>query len=434
VADAPIQGQRHGARVATQARSTGLRLVHALWILTVFEVDVFLSAKTGGPFYLLPTLLAPILIILTAANARKGVLYWPMVLFLGMHLLASVIAPNAGLARPHTKFMVYMTLLFASSVCFVNVVPKMSTILKLYMLGFLWFGVQGIPRGLVPWHYLLANEDSFGPLMVLAMPIGFFFASAATSARWRWLGHGLFAVSIVGLISSFARGASLAGAAVLLYIFVLSPNKGRTLLYLGVAAAVLIPLVAMLIPLDAYFKEVASSAGGDEGRMQIWSMAWRVFKSSPIWGVGAGNYGVGASRVATPEELDAMWHGYYFLAVHNTAIEILSEEGLIGITLWVTMIVHFFSWTRRLRTQAAREVWVEQGGDFDLRLLSRGLDGSMIGYLLSGIFYNQLYIHWFWTLLLVAYLLKRLSTPMGAVVERRRAGWRVAPQPLPRHA
>lgn len=387
-----------------------LFLVYGLWVLMVFDVDQFLSAKTGAPFYLAPTLLAPILTLLIISHGQRRVLYWPMVFFVAMHLVASFLAQNAGLSRGPLKFLLYMTLLFASTASFVNSPPKMTVILKLYLVSFAWFGLQGIPRGLVPWHFNLANEDSFGPLMVIAMPFAFFFGLAASSRRWRMIGHGIFALSILGLAASFARGASIAGAVVLMYIFALSPNKGRTLGYLAVAAIVLVPLAAALLPLKAYFAEVASSAQGDSGRMHIWSMAWRVFETSPLYGVGAGNFGVAAIGVATPAEIQSMWRGYYYLAVHNSAIQILAEEGLIGIALWLTMIVSFFRWNARLRTAAARAAWANQGGsELDLRLIARGLDGSMLGFLISGVFYNQMYIHWFWSMLTISFVLVRIT-------------------------
>jgi len=404
--------------------------VYVLWVLMVFDVDQFLSAKTGAPFYLAPTLLAPILALLIISHGQRRVVYWPMLVFVAMHLGASVLAQNSGLSRGPFKFMLYMTLLFASTASFVNSPAKMTVILKLYLLSFAWFGLQGIPRGLVPWHFNLANEDSFGPLMVVAMPFAFFFGLAASSKRWRLIGHGIFALSILGLAASFARGASIAGAIVLMYIFALSPNKGRTFTYLALAAILMVPVAAALLPLKAYFAEVASSTQGDSGRMHIWNMAWRVFQTSPLFGVGAGNFGVAAIGVATPTELQTMWRGYYYLAVHNSAIQILAEEGLLGIALWATMILGFFRWNARLRTDAARAAWASQGTpDLDLRLIARGLDGSMLGFLLSGVFYNQMYIHWFWSLLTISFVLVRIAVPAVPRSSRRPA--RAHPAALP---
>jgi O-antigen ligase len=406
-----------------------LRLLHVFWVLMVFELDQFLAVKTGLPFYVLPTLLAPVLFFHTLSYGRRRALYWPIMLFLAMHLGAALLAPNAGLARPPFKFIAYMTLLLASTASFVDSPRRMTYLLKLYLLSFAWYAVQGVIHGKVPWHHLLSNEDSFGPLMVIAMPFAFFFAQATSSKRWRWVALGVFALSILGLITSFARGAGLAGAVALCYIFLFSSNKIRTIAYLIGAAVVAVPIAGALLPLDAYVKEIKSSAGGDEGRMIIWNMAWRVFKTNPVIGVGAGNNGVVAQRIATPEEAEAMWSGYYFLAVHNTPIEILSEEGLVGLVIWGTMIVGFFRWNARLRRKDARENWAGCGGaELDLREVSRGLDGSMLGYLTSSLFYNQLYIHWFWSLLTISYALHLLVRPAAVPVVRGR--WRRQNSPV----
>jgi O-antigen ligase len=411
VAQGPARAQPGRSR--SRSTSAGLFLVKVMWVLMVFEVDQFLTAKTGAPFNRIPTLVAPVLAFVTLFHGKKKMIYWPILLFLALHLGASLFAENAGLSRTPFKFIFYMALLLASSASFVDSPPKMSFILKLYVLSFAWFGVQGLPRGLVAWHSLLANEDSFGPLMVVAMPFAYFFGLATSSKRWRWVAHAIFAVSVLGLVASFARGAAIAGAAVLLYIVLLSPNKVRNITYLILAAIILLPVVNLIVPLGAYLKEIGTSAGGDVTRTQLWSLAWRVFQSSPVYGVGASNYGVAAMRIASPMEQSQMWGSLYYRAVHNTSLQILAEEGLIGIALWVTMIVSFFRWNFRLRKASARASWVSQGGtDLDLRLIARGLDGSMLGFLLSGIFYNQLYIHWFWSLVTISYVLVRITNPV----------------------
>lgn len=424
-APAPALAPASGRQVVRpQPRNWDLWLVQVLWVLLVLEIDQYIAFKTGIPTNRLPTLIAPILICLTLMAGRPRIIHWPMVAFLAMHLVASFTAENAGLSRTPFKFMVYITLLLASSATFIDTPQKFNFVWKTHLVGFFWFAIQGIPTaGKVMWHSVLANEDSFGPLMVIAMPIAYFYSVMGVPSRWRTFARVVFGLSLLGIVVSFARGAAVAAAVVLAHLFVFAKNKTRTFTFLILAALVLIPITAYFVPLDAYIKEIGSSAGGDPVRANLWDMAWRVFKTSPLYGVGAGNFGVVAERIATPEDHAIIWGSIYYRAVHNTGFQILSEEGVLGLVLWAMMIVSFFRWNIMIRSREAVAAWQAAGGKIDIVALSRGLDGSMLGFLLTSIFYNQLYVHWFWSLLIISFVLRRMVV----------IGPAVSPVRVPRH-
>ena len=393
-----------------------LFLVQAFWVLMIFEVDWFLYEMTGAPLYRLPMLVVPVLALLVIFNRNdKRLVYWPLILFVLLHLGASVFAENAGYARGAFKFMLYMTILLASSVTFLDTPSKMISVLKLYLLSFAWFGVQGIPGGRVVWHPLIANEDSYGPLMVISISFSYYFALATSSRRWRWIARGIFFLSVLGLMVSFARGAALAGTSVLLYLVMRSPHKFRTIAGLTIAAALLLSVAAMIFPLDSYIAEIQSSSEGDLVRETLWRLAWNVFQQSPVYGVGAANFGIIAAKITDFDSIRGVWSDpaqLYNMGVHNAYFQILVEEGIIGIMLWIVMIFGFFRRTMHIEAAGKIVPWRGPGGDtLDMRMISRGLEGAMIGYLASGFFYNQLYIHWFWSLVTIAYVLGGLASP-----------------------
>lgn len=413
-----VSGLRLGAAPAlpkARSRSWALLLVQVLWVLLVFEVDQFVAAKTGVPTNRLPTLIAPFLIWMTLSAGRVRTLYWPLLMFLAMHFVASLLAENSGLARTPFKFMVYITLLMASTAAFMNTPQKLNFVWKTHLLGFAWFAVQGIPTaGRVTWHSVLNNEDSFGPLMVMTIPVAYFYSIMTPSPRWRLVARVVFALGLLGVVVSFARGAAVAAAVVLAHMLFYSPNKTRTFTFLTLATLVTIPLVAYFVPIDQYLVEVGSSAEGDPVRAHLWNLAVRVWHTSPLYGVGASNFGVVAERIATPADHAMIWGSIYYRAVHNTAFQILAEEGVLGILLWAIMVVNFFWWTRQIRSKAAVAVWQGYRSDINLVAWSRGLDGAMVGFLLTSIFYNQLYVHWFWSLLIMAFALHRITVIMPA--------------------
>jgi O-antigen ligase len=420
--DAQVEGD-----AGTSSMTFPLLLVYAFWVLTIFEFERYVSVRFGGPFYRIPTLLAPVLGVIALMSGNKRMIHWPLILFVLLHLGASVLAENAGYARDSLRFMLFMVLLLVSSVAILDAPARMIAIFKLYLLSFVWFAVQGIPSGLVWWHPLLANEDSYGPLMVIAMAFSYFFGLAVSSRRWKWFARATFLLSVLGVVASFARGAALTAGAVLLYILFRSPNRMRTIRGVLLAGMVLLPVAALVVPLDKYIETIQSvwsgrahSGEGDEPRLTIWQLGWNVFRESPIVGVGASNFGVIASKI-TPfdasRNMGADPAQLYSLALHNAYLQILAEEGIVGIALWLTMIVAFFRRMRRLRAEDAGRRWIAQGGgDVDLRAISLGLEGAMVGYLGSAFFYNQLYIHWFWSLLVMSWVLVGLtdSTPKSA--------------------
>jgi len=332
-----------------------------------------------------------------------------------LHFGASVFAENAGFSRGALKIMIYMTILFTASVAFLDSPSKISGILKIYLIAFAWMGIQGIPSGKIWWHPLLANEDSYGPMMVISIAFSYFFGLATSSRTWRWIAWGILLLSVLGLMCSFARGAALAGIAVIGYIIMCSPHKLRMLGGLLIAGIIVVAVAATMFPLDAYIEEIKSSAEGDSLRMTLWGLAWQVFLHSPIYGVGAVNFGVVAGQIASDDMLRGVVNGpenLYFWAVHNVTMQILAEEGIIGITVWIVMIVGFFLRMRRLRRSEAVALWKSRGGvELDLRMLVLGLEGAMIGYLASSLFYNQIYIHWFWSLITIGYVLAGLVSP-----------------------
>ena len=413
------------ARVIERVNPFSGFLLYGFWVLTIFEVDWFLKVATGVPFYRIPTLLIPVLGLMIVFNRTdKKLIYWPLILFVLLHFGASVLAENAGGSRDALKFMLYMVALFAGSVSFLDSPAPMIRVLKLYLLSFAWFGLQGVlSGGRVLWHPLMANEDTYGPLMVISIVFSYFFALATSSRRWRMAAWGVFFLSVLGVIVSFARGAALAAGAVLLYVLLRSPRKFQALAGLAFAAALMLPVAATILPLESYIAELQSISGGDEGRMIVWRLAWNVFQESPLWGVGAKNFGVVASMITPvdpnrgafedPAQLFGLW-------VHNAPMQILAEEGIIGISLWIGMIVGFCRRTARLRMQDSIARWKDSGGEsLDLGMISRGLEGAMIGYLASSVFYNQVYIHWFWSLITIAYVLAGLTSPAQVIRPRK---------------
>ena len=93
----------------------------------------------------------------------------------------------------------------------------------------------------------------------------------------------------------------------------------------------------------------------------------------------------------------------------------------------------FWKRNRALRKPERVEAWARQAGQsLDLRQVSLALEAGMLGFVLTGYFYNVIFdVPWFYTLLTINTLLFHLTRP-GAPGDRRwpgsrhGAGWRTA--------
>lgn len=405
----PIDGER---------MTLPLFLVYTAWVLVVFEPDWYLSKAIGGPIYMAPTILAPFLVLVTLLHGTRKVLYWPFIAFLLLHVASLAYAENRGLPIPYLKFLLHMYLVFMASVAVIDSPSKAAPILKMFLLGFIWYGVQGLPNGRVEWHPLLDNQDSYGPFMGLGLGFSYYFALAAKSRWWRLVGYAACVLSLVGVVASFARGAVLSAALVLFVVWLRSPHKIATLAGAIGAAGVFFVAVDALFPTGEFWGEMATiSTGAQEGtgsvRLELWKMAWTVFQEHPIFGAGAGNFGVVASEIV-PDDPTRLWFRdsatLWGKTLHSIYFRLLSEQGMIGVIVWIAMLVGFVRRASFLRSHPASNEWSRCGGDgLELASLSRGLEVAMVGFLANGFFYNQIYIHWFWTLILMMYVLSEVA-------------------------
>ncbi len=115
---------------------------------------------------------------------------------------------------------------------------------------------------------------------------------------------------------------------------------------------------------SALFRERLTYAPSLEARSKTIEVAWRLWKESPIFGIGYPNYGIIALRRGYLHRIDDKWTP----TPHNTFLGILSQGGLIAFVGYLVMLValaregwrYFRTWTGRGRRQI--RVWGEYPG------------------------------------------------------------------------
>jgi O-antigen ligase len=214
--------------------------------------------------------------------------------------------------------------------------------------------------------------------------------------------------------ASLARLATIGAAALCLFAVFLTASRGG-LIALGVALAAFIVVghrwrgrllalaVVVAIVGVAFFsylaapdlRERVTNVESGSGRVDLWTVGWRMVEENPAAGIGAGNFPV--SSVDYVLEPGAVARGDYVLdtpkVVHNTYLELWAETGLVGLALFLS-VVGFCLWASlSAATEFARR------RDFPMEAIAIALFVALVGFLAGAFFASREYEKEGWLLL-----------------------------------
>lgn len=434
------RGPLAGARPAS-AKLPGSKLLLLFWALTLFEPHQWLMFHGLGPAGKILTAIAAIVLIkLVLRPPNRG---WtpPLLSYIAFIIMGLPLAVDRGSSYGPVKAMIVFYILTLATLAWVKDARQARPIILMMFVGqFLWWGVFGVLHGAVPWHSNLANFDGYGPMMGMGIGMAFYFGLSTTNKRLRNLAFLAALLCVAGVVGSFARGAVLGAIAVFGYVWLRWPQKGKATMALAAAGLVVVITASFLSNSvrggdpnspKGFFADFltvtdelnAEKGGSSNDRRMLWSTATLLFQQSPLIGVGVGNFGPAAS--ALPNSAFEGWNldnpgKLWDRALHSSYYQILCEGGLIGCILYGWMLYDFLRRNRAIRTPQAIQQWrAISGGEFDLRYLAWGLEAGMIGFLVDSVFYNQLYVHWFYTLLITNLLLYQLTRSRPAMASPR---------------
>ncbi|MBC7788363.1 MAG: O-antigen ligase family protein [Anaerolineae bacterium] len=226
------------------------------------------------------------------------------------------------------------------------------------------------------------NSGEFGIQMCIFLPLiaAFIVALGEYWPRWlRWVAWAVAGTAIISIVASSSRGAFVGLGGVLLWAISTSRKKVRAF----AAAVVLAGLVYAITPSEqkTRFQQVGVDATS-VSRTTMWKHGLEMMRDYPILGIGYANW---------TEYHDINYGGHGLLA-HNVFIQAGSELGYTGLLAFLAMIATVFVINRRTRLLANR---LADRGKF-MFYMARGLDGSLVGLIVSGFFISVLYYPFFW--------------------------------------
>jgi len=220
----------------------------------------------------------------------------------------------------------------------------------------------------------------------LSLSACFFIALKEYWPRWKKILFLFFPITaLTGTISSASRGAVVGIVCIFIFMFMKGKHKFKGLIALGVILA----FVYLLMP-DQQMARF-QSAGVDrtsQTRLEYWKRGIELVSSYPILGVGYNNW------LVAQEYIYGLKNQQY---PHNIFIQCVSELGYSGLLVYFLMILYTFVINFRTRKLALQRAGEKK--EVKMRFIysmAHGLDGALVGYLVSGFFVTVLYYPYFW--------------------------------------
>lgn len=320
-----------------------------------------------------------------------------ILLFFTIVLLSSVFAFRPSVSWGAIDIPVNWVILYFLIITIVNTEKRFFVFVLLFLLvnfkmsqhGFFSFARRGFSYtgwGVTGSPGWFRDSGDFGIAMAVFFPLAAAFA-LALKKYWgrykKWFFYFLPITGMVTIVATSSRGAQLGMLAT--GVWFLLKRRG------GLKAMVGIIIVGWVLYaiLPERMLEEYQTAGEDNtsiDRLAHWAFGMDVVEDNPVLGIGYKNwldycnfmnpYGLGTrSTCRLP---------------HNTYIQAASELGVTGFFIYVWMALLMFRINARTRNNA------KQIGNPFVNYLAHGLDGGLVGYLVSTIFFSELFYPDFW--------------------------------------
>lgn len=350
------------------------------------------ESLSGPPYARIAVVLALFAFVVERRKVRLGL---PEVLLALFSVI--VLASSVGAFYPRTSFAL-LNVYFSWVVIYILIANAVDTEERflVFMLCFLLYSFKMSQFGTRSWAAsgfvfrewgatgapgFFRNSGEFGIQMCIFLPLIVAFIQGLGTHWPRWLrftAWGIAATAVTGIVGSSSRGAILGAAAVALWV----STKGRRKIRSFAALLIVAAFVYAIIPDQQ--KARLASMGEDPtsiSRTTYWKRGIDMMNEFPLHGIGYANW--------------FKYHGTQYgtwAYPHNIFVEAGSELGYPGLLLFLGLLISTFFINRNTRVLASR---APDGGRF-MFFMAHGLDGAMVGFVVTGFFVTVLYYPFFW--------------------------------------
>jgi len=259
--------------------------------------------------------------------------------------------------------------------------------------------VQGQEIDYIAMGGFIGDANDFAMTLNAVIPYAFFLFLGERSFKLKSIFGLLLLIYVSAVILSFSRGGILGLTGLIILSVLHSKFKLRSL-----ALLILFIILIFLFAPPRFFSEVKSISPDDPtaiSRRHAWEGGIKMFLDHPFLGAGAGNFPGTYGRGYIPLGASSKW-----MAAHSIYIQLIGELGLAGILCFGTLIFLAFRENRRLR-QLLQSRGEERAFSYSV---SKALDISIVGYLLSGFFLSALYYPHLYLIIALIVTLKNIET------------------------
>ena len=320
-----------------------------------------------------------------------------ILLFLFIVLLSAVFAFRPSVAWDKIDIPILWVIVYFLIITVVNTEKRFFVFVLLFLLvnfkmsqhGFFSFARSGFSYtgwGVTGSPGWFRDSGDFGIAMTVFFPLAFAFAFALKEywGRYkRWFFYFLPITGMVTIVATSSRGAQLGMVAIGIW-FLLKSGKG-----IKAMMGIIIVSLAVYALLPERMLEEYQTAGDDktsQARLEHWEFGMEVVRDKPVLGVGYHNW-LDYCNFINPYGLGIKSHCQL---LHNTYIEAAAEIGVTGLVVYVWLALYVFRLNARTRVNA------RQSGNKFILYMAHGLDGGLVGYLVSTIFFSELFYPDFW--------------------------------------
>ena len=311
-------------------------------------------------------------------------LFWPLALFLSLHLLSIPLAADRGLALLELLRMLKMVLLMLVLKAYISSRRDLRFVITLLLITVImqgglaclqWVSGEALGLGFLGEHGFwdladrsgsvgraggtLGHANSLACFLDLLTPLALSLALASSSRGQRILAAVAVVAGVAGVFVTLSRAAWLALPLGLATVLVLHIRGKRVdlrklgLIFLGsmVLVAVVVAVNADLIALR--FSRVWSTSG--QFRLSTAKTALNMIRSKPFFGIGANNYEAVSDAYLTADD-GSFNPENARIVVHNVFLLHAAELGLTGLAAFLIVLFALLKLAWQLASSRSKDI------------------------------------------------------------------------------
>ncbi len=253
-----------------------------------------------------------------------------------------------------------------------------------------------------------ANPNAYAQVLNVLIPLALDRLWNERTRPLRLFAAWALTVCVLSILFTFSRGGFLTLAFVFILMLIRRPPRLSVLLVTVAIAAPLFQFlpanytdrVLTLTDLLPGSENNPTEDGSFRGRTSENAVAWLIFMDQPILGVGLDNYPEKYLEYSSLLGIDPRREAR---APSSLYLEILAEEGLLGLGVFLAILVFMFHGLQR-----AKENFTIAGMN-DYASMAVAFTIAMLGYLFAALFKNSAYFNFFWMLTGIAMAVSRVA-------------------------